>query len=111
MAGFRCDSKRLSKPVLESLMWTPATRREHSRDHLRYGSDLTDAEWEIIAPFMPPPAKTGRPREWSMREIGYGIFYIMRAGCPWLCCRTTCRRGGRFTAGLPPGATTGALNG
>lgn len=64
-------------------MWTPATRREHSRDHLRYGSDLTDAEWEIIAPFMPRPAKTGRPREWSMREIMSAIFYVLRAGCAW----------------------------
>src|SRR5271157_3768204 len=64
-------------------MWTSATRREHSRDHLRYGSDLTDAEWEIIAPFMPPPAKTGRPREWSMREIMSAIFYVLRAGCAW----------------------------
>ena len=43
-------------------MWTPTTRRQYSRDHLRYGSDLSDAEWNIIAPFMPPPAKTGRPR-------------------------------------------------
>ena len=34
-------------------MWTPATRHQHSRDHLRYGSDLTDSEWEILAPFMP----------------------------------------------------------
>ena len=31
-------------------MWTPMTRQQHSRDHLRYGSDLTDAEWAIIAP-------------------------------------------------------------
>jgi putative transposase len=64
-------------------MWTPVTRRQHSRDHLRYGSDLTDAEWEIIAPFMPPPAKTGRPRQWTMREIMYAIFYVLRAGCGW----------------------------
>lgn len=64
-------------------MWTTATRRQHSRDHLRYGSDLTDAEWEIIAPFMPPPAKTGRPRAWSMREIVDAILYVLRAGCPW----------------------------
>lgn len=28
-------------------MWTPTIRRQHSRDHLRYGSDLTDREWEI----------------------------------------------------------------
>ena len=33
-------------------MWTPTTRRRHSRDHLRYGSDPGDAEWEIIAPFV-----------------------------------------------------------
>jgi hypothetical protein len=34
-------------------MWTPAIRRQHSRNPLRYGSDLADAEWEIIASFMP----------------------------------------------------------
>ena len=64
-------------------MWTPTTRREHSRDHLRYGSDLTDAEWEIIAPFLPPPRRTGRPRRWPMREIVNAIFYVLRSGCPW----------------------------
>jgi transposase len=64
-------------------MWTPTTRRQHSRDHLRYGSDLSDEEWAIIAPFMPPAAKTGRPREWAMREIMNAIFYVLRAGCAW----------------------------
>src|SRR5207247_5614718 len=32
---------------------------------------------------MPPPAKTGRPREWTTREIINGIFYVLRAGCSW----------------------------
>lgn len=64
-------------------MWTPTTRREHSREGLRYGSDLTDVEWSIIAPFLPPPANTGRPRGWPMREIMNAIFYVLRAGCPW----------------------------
>jgi transposase len=64
-------------------MWTPTTRREHSRDHLRYGSDLTDAEWEIVAPFLPPPGRTGRPRRWPLREIMNAIFYVLRSGCPW----------------------------
>ncbi len=64
-------------------MWTPATRRQHSRDHLRYGSDLSDAEWEIIAPFMPAPARTGRPRQWPMREIMNAIFYVLRGGITW----------------------------
>jgi len=64
-------------------MWTTTTRRQHSRDHLRYGSDLTDAEWKIIAAFMPAAATTGRPRQWPMREIMNAIFYVLRAGCAW----------------------------
>lgn len=64
-------------------MWTPTTRRQHSREHLRYGSDLTDAEWAIIAPFLPQPAHTGRPRQWPMREIMNAIFYVLRGGIAW----------------------------
>ena len=48
-------------------MWTPETRAEHDRDDLRYPSDLTDAEWQILAPLLPPPAETGRHRCWPMR--------------------------------------------
>ena len=64
-------------------MWTPTTRQQHNRDHLRYGSDLSDAEWKIIAPFMPPPARTGRPRRWPMREIVNAIFHGLRGGIAW----------------------------
>jgi transposase len=64
-------------------MWTPTTRQQHSRTVTRYQTDLTDAEWRVIAPHLPKPCATGRPREWPMREIVNGIFYVMRAGCPW----------------------------
>ena len=64
-------------------MWTPTTRRQHSRTVIRYQTDLTDAEWRVIAPHLPKPSVTGRPREWPMREIVNGIFYVTRAGCPW----------------------------
>src|SRR5271154_4467904 len=64
-------------------MWTPTTRQQHSRIVTRYQTDLTDAEWRVIAPLLPTPCATGRPREWPMREIINGIFYVMRAGCPW----------------------------
>ena len=64
-------------------MWTPTTRQQHSRPVTRYQTDLTDAEWRVIAPHLPKPCATGRPREWPMREIINGIFYVMRAGCPW----------------------------
>lgn len=64
-------------------MWTPTTREQHSRRVLRYQTDLTDAEWAVIEPHLPPPRMTGRPRVWPMREIVSAIFYVMRAGCPW----------------------------
>lgn len=64
-------------------MWTPTTRIEHNRDDLRYPSDSTDPEWEFLAPFMPPEAKTGRPREWPMREIVNALLYMLRNGCSW----------------------------
>jgi transposase len=68
---------------LENSMWTTETRARHNRDHLRYGSDLTDEEWQVIAPFLPPPAKTGRRRFWPMREMLNAIFYVLRGGVPW----------------------------
>src|ERR1700674_5223709 len=64
-------------------MWTPTTRQQHSRIVTRYQTDLTDAERRVIAPHLPKPSATGRPCEWPMREIVNGIFYVMRAGCPW----------------------------
>ena len=64
-------------------MWTPVTRRQYSRGELRYESDLTDAEWRLIAPHLPPPSERGRPRSWPWREIVNAIFYVLRSGCPW----------------------------
>src|SRR5215211_5435281 len=64
-------------------MWTPATRRQHSRDGLRYETDLTDAEWALIEPLMPKPLARGRPREWPLREVMNAIFYIPRGGVAW----------------------------
>ena len=64
-------------------MWTAETRVEHDRDDLRYPSDLTDAEWQILAPLLPPPAETGRHRCWPMREVMNAIFFVLRGGCPW----------------------------
>ena len=64
-------------------MWTPTTRRQHSRDNLRYGSDLTNREWAILEPLLPPPGSTGRPRLWPMRELVNAIFYVLRSGCAW----------------------------
>ena len=64
-------------------MWTPATRRQHSREGLRYETDLTDAEWALIEPLMPKPLARGRPREWPLREVMNAIFYVLRGGVAW----------------------------
>jgi hypothetical protein len=60
---------RISRTNLGFVMWTPTTRQQHSRTVTRYQTDLTDAEWLVIAPRLPKPCATGRPREWPMREI------------------------------------------
>jgi transposase len=64
-------------------MWTQATRKNYSRKTVRYQSDVTDEEWRVIEPHLPPARTTGRPRAWPLREIVNGIFYVMRSGCAW----------------------------
>ncbi|MDH3472562.1 MAG: transposase [Rhodospirillales bacterium] len=64
-------------------MWTPTTRRQHSRDGLRYETDLADKEWRLLEPHLPPPSRYGRPRAWPMREIVNAIFYVLRGGIAW----------------------------
>lgn len=48
-----------------------------------YNSDLTDAEWALLAPFLLPAQSGGRPRTTEMREVVNAIFYILRGGCAW----------------------------
>jgi transposase len=49
----------------------------------RYPSDLTDEEWEAIAPLMPQPGRRGRPREVEFREVINAVRYLVRSGCGW----------------------------
>nr|WP_295744827.1 IS5 family transposase [uncultured Acidocella sp.] len=44
---------------------------------------MTDAEWALIAPFMPAPARRGRPRSVSLRVIVEAIIYMLSTGCQW----------------------------
>lgn len=46
-------------------------------------SNLTDAEWEHLAPLIPPAWPGGRPRKTDMRAAMNAIFYLLRTGCPW----------------------------
>lgn len=67
-------------------MWTEASRGRISkieRKTKRYPSDLTDEEWERIAPLMPRPGRRGRPREVDFREVINAVRYLVRSGCGW----------------------------
>ena len=71
-------------------MWTAQiTRSKYERDGQRYASDLTDREWELIEPFMPPAKAVGRPRTTDLREVVNAIVYLLRSGCHGACCRRT----------------------
>ena len=64
-------------------MWTLENRPHYNRDHLRYPSDLTDAEWALIEPLIPPAKRGGRRRIVDVREIVNAIMYILSTGCQW----------------------------
>ncbi|WP_102324117.1 IS5 family transposase [Komagataeibacter saccharivorans] len=63
--------------------WTGIARHEHSRKGLRYPSDMTDAGWALIMPFVPPAKRGGRPRTADMREVVNAILHIASGGCAW----------------------------
>jgi transposase len=66
-----------------AMPWTETTRPQYRREGLRYASDLTDAEWSLLAVHLPPCAPVGRPREVELRDIVDAILYIASTGCQW----------------------------
>ncbi len=64
-------------------MWKPEHRKAACRSGLRYDSDLTDAEWALVSPLIPPAKRGGRKREANVREVLNGIFYVLWTGCQW----------------------------
>ena len=64
-------------------MWKPEHRAAADRRGLRYESDLTDAEWALVAPLIRPARRGGRPRTVDIREVLNAIFYVLWTGCQW----------------------------
>ncbi len=64
-------------------MWTPENRTLYDRSHLRYPSDVTDEEWELIKSQIAPAKRGGRKREVDEREIVNAIMYVLSTGCQW----------------------------
>jgi transposase len=64
-------------------MWTEITRPQYLRKGLRYASDVTEAEWNVIEPQLPEPKLLGRPRKIELIAVVNALFYIARTGCQW----------------------------
>jgi len=62
---------------------TELTRCQHDRAGGRCASDLTDAEWAVIAPLRPARKTTGRPRTTGIRDVVDAILCIATTGCQW----------------------------
>jgi putative transposase len=52
-------------------------------DRHPYLTDLTNDEYALLAPYLPGPKPTGRPRLRPLREVVNGIWYVLRTGCQW----------------------------
>ena len=66
-------------------MWTNENRGRYDRRRLRYPSDLTDDEWNLVEPLIPPGTVI-------MREVVNGLMYICRPAVSGGPSRRTCRR-------------------
>ena len=77
-------------------MWTTSNRPRYDRSKLRYPSDLTDHEWALIKPLVPPAKRGGNKRTVDVREVVNGVMYILSTGCQWA----------SLPKDLPPRSTT-----
>ena len=48
-----------------------------------YATDLTDAEWQLLAAWIPAAKPGGRPRTQNMRTVVNAVLYVLRSGCHW----------------------------
>jgi transposase len=68
-------------PVSEAAMWTPEERLLVG--DFGSGQALTDDQFRLLAPLIPPAKPGGRPRTTDMRRLLDGLFYVVRTGCQW----------------------------
>ena len=87
-------------------MWTSRNCARYDRSKLRYPSDVTDEEWELMVPLIPPGKSGGGKRTVIMREVVNGLMYVLSTGCQWRAIPKTCRRKARSTTILICGPMT-----
>jgi hypothetical protein len=69
---------------MRSMCPIKTTRIDHVRNHSElYPSDLSDDEWKLVEPLIPPGKRGGDKRTVIMREVVNGLMYILSTGCQW----------------------------
>jgi transposase len=58
-------------------------RGRYDRSKLRYPSDLSDEEWALSGPLIPPAKRGGNRRTVNVREVVNGLMYVLSTGCQW----------------------------
>lgn len=85
-------------------MWTTENRPRCNCDKLRYPSDLTDVEWALVAPLIPPAKRGGRKQSVDVREVVNGLMYVLSTRCNAVRCQLGCQW--RYVPNdLPPRST------
>ena len=64
-------------------MWTKKNRGRYDRSKLRYPSDLTEEEWALVSPEIPPAKRGGNKRTVDVREVVNALMYVLSTGCQW----------------------------
>ena len=64
-------------------MWMIESRARYDRRALRYPSDVTDEEWAMIGPLIPPAKRGGNKRTVDVRAVVNGVMYVLSTGCQW----------------------------
>jgi len=103
--GNSCGRDRAHKAKLLSVapesstggaeMWKPEHRRAAVRHGLRYPSDLTDAEWVLVEPMIPPAKRGGRDARRMFARFSTQSSTCSRPVANGRRCRRTCRRKAR----------------
>ena len=65
------------------MAWNETTQEQYRRPMVRFETDLTDAEWALVEPHLPPLSRLGRPVKTDLREVFNAIQYILGTGCQW----------------------------
>ncbi len=68
---------------MEAPMWTAENRSQYARQGLRYPSDVTDAEWDLVRPFLVSRKHGSSPSPERVRAILNGVLYVLSTGCQW----------------------------